>query len=65
MCRSDCRQRLRRAPCQFSKADWKSYAAIKQVLRIEHKLAKERAETNGWEVSDEKAAVTDRFCAAV
>ena len=52
-------------PSKLSKADWKSYAAIKQVLQIEHKLAKENAETNGWNVAEERAAVTERFCAAV
>ena len=52
-------------PARLSKADWKSYAAIKQILQIEHKLAKENAETNGWDVADERAAVTERFCAAV
>ena len=52
-------------PAKLSRADWKSYAAIKQVLQIEHKLAKENAETNGWNVADERAAVTERFCAAV
>src|SRR6187399_2211663 len=52
-------------PAKLSRADWKSYAAIKQVLQIEHKLAKENAETNGWDVAAERAAVTERFCAAV
>jgi hypothetical protein len=52
-------------PAKLSKADWKSYAAIKQILQIEHKLAKENAETNGWNVADERAAVTEQFCAAV
>ena len=52
-------------PAKLSRADWKSYAAIKQVLQIEHKLAKENAETNGWNVAEERAAVTERFCAAV
>jgi len=50
---------------KLSKADWKSYAAIKQILQIEHKSAKENAETNGWNVADERAAVTEQFCAAV
>jgi hypothetical protein len=50
---------------RLSKADWKSYAAMKQVLQIEHKLAKENAETNGWKVDDERAAVTEQFCAAI
>ena len=52
-------------PAKLSKADWKSYAAIKQILQIEHKLAKENAETNGWNVADERAAVTEQICAAV
>ena len=52
-------------PAKLSKADWKSYAAFKQVLQIEHKLAKENAETNGWDVEAERAAVTEQFCAAV
>ena len=34
-------------------------ALIKQLLQIEHKLAKENAETNGWNVADERAAVTE------
>ena len=52
-------------PAKLSRADWKSYAAIKQVLQIEHKLAKENAETNGWDVAAERAAVTEQFCAAI
>src|SRR6478735_3990072 len=52
-------------PAKLSKADWKSYAAIKQTIQIEYKLAKENAETNGWDVAAEKAAVTEQFCAAV
>ena len=52
-------------PAKLSKADWKSYALIKQLLQIEHKLAKENAETNGWNVADERAAITEQFCAAV
>jgi hypothetical protein len=52
-------------PAKLSKADWKSYALIKQKLQIEHNLAKEEAETNGWNVADERAAVTEQFCAAV
>src|SRR5882757_2306441 len=52
-------------PAKLSKADWKSYARIKQILQIEHKLAEENAETNGWKVADERAAVTEQFCAAV
>ena len=52
-------------PAKLSKADWKSYAVFKQVLQIEHKLAKENAETNGWDVAAERAAITEQFCAAV
>jgi hypothetical protein len=52
-------------PAKLSKADWKPYALIKQLLQNEHKLAKENAETNGWNVADERAAVTEQFCAAV
>ena len=52
-------------PAKLSKADWKSYAAIKQTIQIEYKLAKQNAETNGWDVDNEKAAVTEQFCAAV
>jgi hypothetical protein len=52
-------------PARLSKADWKSYALIKQLLQSEHKLAKENAETNGWNVADERAAITEQFCAAV
>lgn len=52
-------------PAKLSKADWKPYALIKQMLQIEHKLAKENAETNGWNVTEETTAVTEQFCAAV
>ena len=52
-------------PAKLSKADWKPYALIKKMLQIEQKLAKENAETNGWDVADETAAVTEQFCAAV
>jgi hypothetical protein len=52
-------------PARLSKADWKSYALIKQKLQMEYKLAKEEAETNGWNVDDERAAVTEQFCAAL
>jgi hypothetical protein len=52
-------------PVRLSKADWKPYALIKKMLQIEHKLAKENAETNGWNVTEETTAVTERFCAAV
>jgi hypothetical protein len=50
-------------PRQLSKADWKSYAAIKQILQIGN--WPKNAETNGWNVADERAAVTEQFCAAV
>ena len=52
-------------PAKLSKADWKSYALIKQLLQMEQKLAKENAETNGWNVANERAAVTEQFCAAL
>src|SRR4051794_3846882 len=52
-------------PATLSKADWKPYAEIKQMLKAEQKLAKETAETNGWNVTEETAAVTEQFCAAV
>jgi hypothetical protein len=35
------------------------------LLQIEQKLAKENAETNGWNVTEETTAVTEQFCAAV
>ena len=41
------------------------YALIKKMLQNEQKLAKESAETNGWNVTEETTAVTDQFCAAV
>ena len=50
---------------KLSKADWKPYALTKKMLQIEHKLAKENAETHGWNVTEETAAVTEQFCAAV
>ena len=52
-------------PAKLSKADWKPYALIKKMLQIEHKLARENAETNGWNVTEETTAVTEQFCAAV
>ncbi|KRQ92560.1 hypothetical protein [Bradyrhizobium valentinum] len=52
-------------PVKLTKADWKPYAQIKKMLQIEHKLAKENAETNGWNVTEETTAVTEQFCAAV
>jgi len=52
-------------PVKLSKADWKPYALIKKMLQIEHKLAKENAEANGWNVTEETKAVTEQFCAAV
>ncbi len=50
---------------KLSKADWKPYALIKQMLQTEHKLVKKNAETNGWNVTEEVAAVTEQFCAAI
>jgi hypothetical protein len=52
-------------PVKLSKADWKPYALTKKMLQIEQKLAKENAETNGWNVTEETTAVTEQFCAAV
>jgi hypothetical protein len=52
-------------PAKLSKADWKPYALIKKMLQIEHKSAEENAETNGWNVTEETKAVTQRFCAAI
>src|SRR6185437_5511529 len=50
---------------KLSKADWKPYALIKKMLQIEQKLAKENAEREGWNVTEETTAVTEQFCAAV
>jgi len=52
-------------PVKLSKAGWKPYALIKKMLQTEQKLVKENAETNGWNVTQETAAVTEQFCAAV
>jgi hypothetical protein len=52
-------------PAKLSKTDWKPYAQIKKMLQIEQKSAKEKAETNGWNVTEEMTAVTEQFCAAV
>lgn len=52
-------------PTKLSKADWKPYALTKEMLQIEHKLAKENAEREGWNVTEETAAVTEQFYAAV
>jgi len=52
-------------PVKLSKADWKPYALIKKMLQNEQKLAKENAETNGWNVTEETAAITEQFCAAM
>ena len=52
-------------PAKLSKADWKPYALIKKMLQAEQTLAKENAETNGWNVTEETTAVTEQFCAAV
>jgi len=35
-------------PVKLSKGRLEPYALIKKMLQIEHKLAKENAETNGW-----------------
>ena len=50
---------------KLSKDDWKPYALTKKMLQIEHELAKENAERNGWNVTEETTAVTEQFCAAV
>ena len=52
-------------PAKLSKADWKPYALIKKMLQIEQKLARENADTNGWNVTEETTAVTEQFCAAI
>ena len=50
---------------KLSKADLKPYALTKKMLQLEHQLAKENAEKNGWNVAEETTAVTEQFCAAV
>ena len=52
-------------PVKLSKADWKPYAFIKKMLQNEQKLGKENAEANGWNVTEETAAVTEQFCEAL
>ena len=52
-------------PVKLSKADWKPYALIKKMLQNEQKSARENAETNGWNVTEETTAVTQQFCAAI
>ena len=52
-------------PVKLSKADWKPYALTKKMLQNEQKLARENAETNGWNVTEETTAVTEQFCAAM
>ena len=52
-------------PIKLFKADWKPYALIKKMPQNEQKLARENAETNGWNVTEETTAVTEQFCAAV
>jgi hypothetical protein len=52
-------------PTKLSKDDWKPYALIKKMLQIEQTLAKENAEREGWNVTEETTAVTEQFCAAV
>jgi hypothetical protein len=46
---------------KLSKADKKEYEAIQRVLQIEYKIAREDAETKGWNVAAERAAVTEKF----
>ena len=50
---------------KLSKADWKPYALTKKMLQVEQQLAKENAEREGWNVTEETTAVTEQFCAAV
>jgi hypothetical protein len=50
---------------KLSKADWKPYALTKKMLQIEHQLAKENAEREGWNVTEETTAITEQFCAAI
>lgn len=52
-------------PVKLSKADWKPYALMKKMLQSEQKSAKENAEANGWNVTEETTAVTEQFCAAL
>jgi hypothetical protein len=52
-------------PTKLSKADWKPYALTKKMLQIEQQLAKENAEREGWNVTEETTAVTEQFCAAL
>jgi hypothetical protein len=52
-------------PVKLSEADWKAYAQLRKMLQNQQKLAKETAETNGWNVTEETAAVTEQFCAGV
>ena len=52
-------------PVRLSRADVKPYEFIKKILQTELKLAKENAETNGWNVTEETTAVTEQFCAAI
>jgi|SRR5947209_5601455 hypothetical protein len=50
---------------KLSKADVKPYELMKKMLQLEQKSARENAETNGWNVTEETKAVTEQFCAAV
>jgi hypothetical protein len=50
---------------KLSKADKKEYEAIQRVLQIQQKVAREDAQEKGWNVTEEVAAVTEQFCAAV
>lgn len=52
-------------PVKLSRSDWKPYAQIKKMLQDEQKSARENAETNGWNVTEEATAVTEQFCAAL
>jgi hypothetical protein len=52
-------------PAKLSKADWKPYALTKKMLQVEEKSAKENAEANGWNVTEETKAVAEQFCAAL
>ena len=50
---------------KLSKADVKPYELMKKMLQLEQKSARENAETNGWNVTEETTAITEQFCAAV
>jgi hypothetical protein len=65
VCRKRLPQRLRCAPRQAVQGRLETVRAHQKMLQIEQKLAKEKAETNGWNVTEETTAVTEQFCAAV